>query len=28
MARVSTFDDWLDLSRGWQDWLGLDKELA
>jgi hypothetical protein len=28
MARVSTFDDWIDIFRGWQQGLGLDRETV
>ncbi len=28
MARVSTFDDWIDIFRGWQDGLGLEREMV
>lgn len=27
MARISTFDDWIDLLKEWQDDIGLNKEL-
>ncbi|HWO58385.1 MAG TPA: Phenylacetic acid catabolic protein [bacterium] len=28
MGRVSTFDDWIDIFRGWQEGLGLDRETV
>ena len=27
MARISTFDDWIDLLKDWQHDIGLDQEL-